>query len=428
MRIIDELYGIIDIPEYLTPIVNSPELQRLRDVRLINMFSTSLASLSDIRRLTHTLGVTGLFLKLKPRFLKIANFDNDLCRTMEVACLVHDIATPAFAHLFEWELQKKTGWNHETQCELIVKGHYSRQNIYQQIYFNNPLSLNQRIRDLGIDPEKVWQIIKGDGQFGRLLCGTIDLDNIDNVMRMYNALSLGNNITSIFTIIDSLIPDSDFLGLRKEAQSALQWWIQARNKCYDLIIFDEQTLSAQAMVGQLLAQAIDAGFLNKEHWCLTDDQLLYKLLDFEPGKEIIKRLVVGDTFAVLGIYWYEFDQEISDALSSNISRERFTSELNSNLKVPCHIYYFEDNGAFEKKLNIRIIDSDSNNNINDFGEKSHSIIVGILTSSRDNKSIELAKRSLTRLFESMLPTAPSRKKLPLIRSYYGIEHQEEFPI
>ena len=192
MRIIDELYGIIDIPDYLTPIVNSPELQRLRDVRLINMFSTSLASLSDIRRLTHTLGVTGLFLRLKPRFLKLANFDNDFCRTMEVACLVHDIATPAFAHLFEWELRRKTGWNHETQCELIVKGHYSRQDIYHQIYFKNQLSLNQRIRDLGVEPENVWQIIKGDGQFGRLLCGTIDLDNI-SIQLLAVADSSGND-------------------------------------------------------------------------------------------------------------------------------------------------------------------------------------------------------------------------------------------
>lgn len=428
MRIIDELYGIIDIPEYLTPIVNSPELQRLRDVRLINMFSTSLASLSDIRRLTHTLGVTGLFLRLKPRFLKMANFDIDFCRTMEVACLVHDIATPAFAHLFERELRKKIGWNHEAQCELIVKGHYSRQSVYHQIYFKNQLSLNQRIRDLDVEPEKVWQIIKGDGQFGQLLCGTIDLDNIDNVIRMYNALGLGKNITAIFSIIDSLIPYPEFLGFRREAQPALQWWMQARKKCYDLIVFDEQTLSAQAMVGQLLAQAIDVGFLNEGHWYLTDDQLLYKLLQFKPGKEIIKRLAVGNTFAVLGIYWYDFDQEIADELSSNNFREQINIQLKSDLKLPCHLYYFIDKGTFEKKLDLMFGDSFENSENVSLGEQSYSIVIGVLTSSQDDKAIAKAKKRITRIFESMLPKNPVRRKLPLVKSYYEIEYQEELSI
>jgi len=428
MKVIDELFGIIELPDYLTPIITSPELQRLRDVRLVNMFSTSLASLSDIRRLTHTLGVMNLFLRLKPRFLKMANFDNNFCRTMEIACLVHDIATPAFAHLFEWELRRTKGWNHETQCEMIVKGHYSRQSLYQQIYFKNQLSLNQRIRDLGVEPEKVWQLIKGDGQFGRLLCGSIDLDNIDNVIRMHNALGLGNDIKAIYSIIDSLIPYPEFLGFKRKAQPALHWWMQARKKCYDILVFDEQTLSAQAMVGQLLSQAIDAGFLNEEHWYLTDDQLLYRLLRFKPGKEIIKRLSVGNTYAVLGIYWYDYDQKIADMLGSNNIKDQLGTQLKSDLKLPCQLYYFIDKGTFEKKIDIMFGDSLESSESISLGEQSHSIVIGILTSSQNDKEIANARRKITPIFESMLPETPIRRKLPLIKSYYEIEYQKEFTI
>jgi len=427
--VIDELYGAIDIPEYLAPIINSPEFQRLRDVRLINMFSTSLASLSDIRRLTHTLGVMGLFLRLKPRFLKMASFDKNLCRTMEVACLVHDIATPAFAHLFEWELRGKTGWNHETQCESIVKGHYSRQNKFHQIYFKNQLSLNQRIRNLDVDPDKVWQIIRGDGQFGRLLCGTIDLDNIDNVIRMYNALGLGNNVPEIFSIVDSLIPYPESIGFKREAYPAILWWIQARKKCYDLIVFDEQTLSAQAMLGQIIAQAIDAGYLDEGHWYLTDDQLLYKLLQFKSGKGIIKRLAVGNTYAVLGIYWYDFDQEIADELGSEKLREQISNQIKNDLKLPCYLYYFVDKGTFEKRIDLMFGDSLENSENVSLGKQSHSMVIGILTPSQNDKAIANARKRITQIFESMLPKKPIRRNLPLIKSYYnGTEYQKELSI
>ncbi len=429
MTVIDEIYGPIDFPDYLIPIITSPELQRLRDVRLINIFSTSLASLSDIRRITHTLGVTGLFLRLKPVFLKAAKMDSQLCKTIEIACLVHDVATPAFAHLFEYELRRKTGWNHENQCESIIKGTYRPESKYHQIYFGNQLSLNARILQLGVDPEQVWLTIRGKAPYGQLISGTIDLDNIDNVFRMYNALGIKKCKNVVYEIVDSIIPHQEDLILREKALPAIQFWSEARKSCYNILLFDEQTLSSQAMLGQLLWQAVETGFLNDEYWHLTDDRLLYRLFEgYQPGREIIKRLVTGNHFASLGIYWYEFEQKIADALSTHVSRERLARELSTNLKVPCYLYYFEDRGTFEKNLNIRIGNSDQDNKTVSLGKQSHSIIVAIFTSSNNTKAIKSAKRSVTRLFESMLPSIPSVRKLPSVRAYYGIDRQEEFPI
>jgi HD superfamily phosphohydrolase len=425
VRVIDELYGLIEIPEYLTPIVTSPELQRLRDVRLLNIFSTPLAGLSDVRRLTHTLGVIGLFLRLKPLLLRTANLDTNVCKTVEVACLIHDVATPAFAHLFEWELFRTTGWNHESQCESLIKGNYGPENIYHQIYYQNQLSLHERILNLGLDPEQVWLTVTGKAQFGQLLCGSIDLDNIDNIVRMYNALGLGSRTSEALTIVDSIIPHESQLIIRNEAYSAIQSWIQARKSCYDVIVFDEQTLSSQAMLGQLIAHAIEAGVLNEEYWHLTDDLLLRKLLDFQPGKEIIKRLAIGNPFAVLGIYWYEFDKKIAEQLASYSMRQTICSQLSSDLKVPCLIYYFQDKGTFSKRLSIRMGDSYENSETQSIGEQSNSMVVGILTPSQDLRDISYSRKIITQLFESILPARPARRNIPLVKAYYGIDHQKE---
>lgn len=433
MTVIDEIYGPIDFPDYLIPIITSPELQRLRDVRLINIFSTSLASLSDVRRITHTLGVTGLFLRLKPKFLKATKMDTLLCKTIEIACLIHDVATPAFAHLFEYELRRKTDWNHETQCESIIKGTYRPESTYHQIYFGNQLSLNARILQLNVDPGQVWLTIRGEAPYGQLISGTIDLDNIDNVFRMYNALGIKKCKDVVYEIVDSIIPHPEDLIFRERALPAIEFWGEARRSCYSLLLFDEQTLSSQAMLGELLWQAVETGVLNQEYWHLTDDQLLQKLFtDYKPGRGIIKRLVTGNHFASLGIYWYEYEQKIADALSTHNARARLASELSAEFKIPCYLYYFEDRGTFEKNLNIKIAgsnqDSDQDKKIVSRGKQSHSMIVAIFTSSNNTKAIESAKRSVTRLFESMLPSTPSVRKLPSVGAYYGIDRQEEFPI
>jgi HD superfamily phosphohydrolase len=423
LRIIDELYGVTDFPEYLSPIINSAELQRLRDVRLINTFSTSLTSLSDVKRLSHSLAVTGLFLKMKPRFLHVTNQDITLARTVEVACLIHDIATPAFAHIFEWELNKRWGWNHETQCESIIKGTYRPENIHHQIYFQKQLSLNGLIRKIGVDPEQVWLTTRGKAPFGHLISGTLDLDNIDNVLRMYTALGLGDSRDKVLSMVDSIVLNRDALIVQPKALSAIEWWLEARKQCYEIIIFDEHTLSAQAMLGQSLAKAIDAGFLGREYWHLTDEEILRRLLDFKPTKEAIKRLVTGDTYALLGLYWYDFDEEIAEYLRSPNIRVQIAEQVSSEVRLPCVIYYFEDNGTFSKKLNITLGEKPGGGKNLFLGEDSHSLVLGIFTPSHDQSDIAAARKVITPLLEAHLPKIPSQRNLPEIKKYYGIDSQ-----
>ena len=62
----DTLYGATDLPEWTTRLLLTPEVQRLRGIRLINSSSPSLAALSDARRYTHTLGVIRLALHCLP--------------------------------------------------------------------------------------------------------------------------------------------------------------------------------------------------------------------------------------------------------------------------------------------------------------------------------------------------------------------------
>ena len=99
MRIHDTLYGAFEVPGYLGALLTAPEVRRLTEVRLININSISLAALADVKRYSHTLGVVRLCME-NP----LIGLNGDEIRAFLASILVHDAATPAFAHLFEYFL------------------------------------------------------------------------------------------------------------------------------------------------------------------------------------------------------------------------------------------------------------------------------------------------------------------------------------
>src|SRR5215207_7146224 len=167
MIVVDQLYGAISIPEWLRPVVHSPELQRLREVRLINTTSTSCSAMSDVRRFTHTLGVLNLALRLEKRLSK--SFSIDETKAFLVAALLHDIGTPAFGHLFEYQLAALKGWDHERFVYEIIRGIYRPEKRDHQIYYFNSLKLHQVLRELNINVELVVSLVRGETALGKIL-------------------------------------------------------------------------------------------------------------------------------------------------------------------------------------------------------------------------------------------------------------------
>src|SRR5438552_620530 len=128
MLVSDPLFGPFSLPERFDRILRTPEVQRLREVRLLNTTTPSLAGLSDVRRFTHSLAVLHLALRVAHR-LQWA-WPRKKLDTLLVAAIVHDVASPAFAHLFEYLLKSKYGFSHEAMLKSVIAGDYKRTNLY----------------------------------------------------------------------------------------------------------------------------------------------------------------------------------------------------------------------------------------------------------------------------------------------------------
>lgn len=386
MELFDVLYGRVSIPGWLEPLIFTPEVQRLRDIRLINISSPTCASLSDVRRFGHTLGVVTLALRLFPKVASV--WSSKHARSFVTAALLHDIGTPAFGHLFEYLLSSEYSWHHEVAVKGIIKGTYRPEKRYHQIYFSNPLRLHERLKDVrDIDLDLVFQTITGQGPLGGLLAGVLDVDNIDNVFRMAAALGLKTENRSGIGIIDGMILASDGITYTDEAVRAIDEWRDLRRRIYRILVFDRHCVSGQAMLSEGLALAMRQGVLGEEHWYLTDDAVLQKLMQVSQAKDIIRRFGIGEIFDVLFMGWYHQPKGDIDYRNPAI-RSNLQTRLTKSTGVPLLSYVFYDRGTFCKPLEIDTVSGRIW-----LGEESRSTVVTVCTPNRlEPHAIDVARR------------------------------------
>jgi HD superfamily phosphohydrolase len=423
--IVDQLYGAITIPGWLKPVVHSPELQRLREVRLINTTSPSCGSLSDARRFTHTIGVLHLASRIGAKITD--KWSKEESKAFLIAALLHDIGTPAFGHLFEYQLASIRGWNHEKFVLDIIKGTYDTSKIYHQIYYNNSLKLHEILREMKVDIELVVDLVNGNNILGQLLAGVLDLDNIDNVFRMAVLLGLSSETQTPLNLVSYVIPEKSGIVFDEKVVPLIDVWMSLRRKAYEILAFDEYCLSGQAMLTDCFTIALTKNFLDERHWYFTDEQLLREFLNYSETKEVIQRFAIGDYYSSIYLDWYNKPKGKVD-LRHPDNRLNLIQAVKSEFKVNCSPYIFYDSGTFSKKLNLRVKDAGGNQKDFEYGERSQSTIVSIF--SRQPVS-PLKKKQIQEFVRDYLADYGLRredlKNAPLKQNVYRITGQREIP-
>ncbi len=102
----DPLWGMIRIPRYLVPVVDSPIVQRLRRVRQLGL-SFLVYPTATHTRFEHSLGALHLVqLVLKNAEMNQQGVDDPTRRQLELAALLHDAGHMPFSHASERWLQE----------------------------------------------------------------------------------------------------------------------------------------------------------------------------------------------------------------------------------------------------------------------------------------------------------------------------------
>lgn len=192
IRYRDLLYGAIELPGWMKPFLRMPELLRLKGVRLSNVDSLDYKDFGSANRYDHAIGVAYLA-GIVCRRMQLQKKD---AIHLQLAALLHDVGSPPFGHTVERVIGTV---DHEAEAWRVLGVNYSDRDSIDGPAAGDLSSFGKlcdqlnRESQAGIQPEKVAEYIIGEGEFGYLINGTIDLDNIDNVLRGCYYLGLGTS-------------------------------------------------------------------------------------------------------------------------------------------------------------------------------------------------------------------------------------------
>lgn len=421
------LFGHVVLPAWTRGIILAPEVQRLREVRLINTSSPYLPALSDARRFTHTIGVAHLVARAILRLQH--KVPEPELRSLLAASIVHDVGSPPFGHLFEYLLKSQSGWSHETALSGILAGQYRPDNIYHQIYFGKPLSLTRAFAQAGVDAQLVARLVVGGDRLGPMLAGSIDFDNIDNVFRMTTLLGLRPNLNDAHALADSLDIDGEQTVLHNMGLSALNSWRKLRRCAYEILAFDESALAGQAMLTDAISVAMENQNLSEEQWFWTDEELLRRLCAPNQPSEVrdpAQRFAVGDFYNCIGVFWYNQPHGPRD-LRLPAHRSVLTQRLAEELGFPCSIYVFYDRGTFEKALLVGV-KGKSGVEQRSIGTTSQSTIVGVFTPRRQVSRPAKHRTKVAEVLAAVGLSPALMKQVPVGSEDWHVGSQAQLPL
>ena len=406
---LDTVYGETTVGADIKGLLASPVVQRLRHIRLSNIDSLDMPGIANLSRYEHVLGANSLVGHLG-LYNRLAREDQ---LAISAAALLHDWAITAFGHLVE-EAFRYVGmeFDHESRLhEILVEGDQDEiGGVEKQILYGRQMKLKQWAEKVvGRDHAdgfllRITDYIQGRGKYGRLICGDIDLDNIDGVFRM--AVHMGLPVDRecptrlARAIVDAHEPDGRPV-FSRSATADIAEWVSLRKTVYQRLMLADHDFTGKLMFLYATVSALEAGEVNKNDWYLTDQQFLSRLLESPTNtvRDTVTRWAVGEIWHITPLYWMEGPRPDFPNLL------RYAENLSSNLSRPCFAYAIRDKR--NRLLDIAFEDGTFEN----FGEDSSNWLFGVGSSMRKPftaaESIRILEMAQSCFGTSVISAAPS---------------------
>ncbi len=157
----DSVHDHIRIDGVARDLLDTPPLQRLRRISQLGTVSLVYPS-ANHTRFEHSLGV----FHLACAALESLGIEGVRADRIRAAALLHDIGHGPFSHNLESLTYRRTGRYHDDVDDLVAEG-----------------QVGAVLREHDLDPAAVAELISGEGRFGQLVSGELDVDRMDYLVR-----------------------------------------------------------------------------------------------------------------------------------------------------------------------------------------------------------------------------------------------------
>jgi hypothetical protein len=306
---------------------------------------------------------------------------------LRTAALVHDIQTGPFGHSIQYILEDNNIGSHFSHEDLAG----ANLRMYHQLVSANTsyLGVKFQVQTLcGERWENVSKMINGQGPLGPLISGDIDLDNIDNVVRLAFHAGICRTEDSHLPIqlAHGLAPSLKGLSAAASLLPAITRWQEIRKRLYELLLLDWAEFSAKAMLTRAFEDAALRGEVGADSWRMTDEELVQHFLsqvgENQGIKEIVRRLRLGALFSPVligrsrSIRAYRTLNKIET--KRRIEAEIRSSTFQGRSSPQILVHFILDVKKTERALRIVLEETKSQVTI---GKNSESLLVGVFTSA-----------------------------------------------
>ena len=264
----DPIYGEVCLPEWVSPLLVSPAVQRLRRVALSNVPSLSYPMIAGVSRYAHSIGVAYLAHRIAPRL----GLSSEEHKTLICAALLHDAGIPPLGHLTE-ESFDLCGYpiDHEDTLRSVI---LEQGRIFSQMPHGENIGVSRALSQVNVDSLKVFEAILGRNELGRLLKSDIDIDNIDNIVRIYRLTGTDVGYDPLDVAMSVFVFGEDLARVE---------WRDVRYRLYSKLMFSSHDFAIKATT--------------KRNICLY---LRKRLRDYAgtnlPGSKLLQELLFHDDY------------------------------------------------------------------------------------------------------------------------------------
>jgi hypothetical protein len=157
----DSVHDHIEVTGVAEALLDTPAMQRLRRIRQLGTVSLVYPS-ANHTRFEHSLGVY----HLASEALDHLGVGGRTAERVRAAALLHDVGHTPFSHNVEGLLHRHTGKFHDDVDDLLASGR-----------------VGAVLREHDLDPARVADLVRGEGRYGQLVSGELDVDRMDYLVR-----------------------------------------------------------------------------------------------------------------------------------------------------------------------------------------------------------------------------------------------------
>jgi HD superfamily phosphohydrolase len=276
MKVIkDSVHDYIEVSGVARNLLDTPALQRLRHITQLGT-ADYVYPAANHTRFEHSLGVYHLASEA------LAHLGIEGCQAERVraAAICHDVGHGPYSHCLEELIHRRTGKYHDDVADLLLKGQ---------------IAAVLAAHDL--DPEKVADLVRGEGRLGQLISGELDVDRTDYLVRdahhtgvPYGTIDHGR-LTRELRFVDGELVLGE--GNVQTAESLLVARALMNPTVYNHHVSRIGKAMLQRGTERLLAES---GLDGRELRRMDDHDLLVALRDEEATREDARRLSARDLY------------------------------------------------------------------------------------------------------------------------------------